>query len=111
MAHDASISYGSAGRGEPLEAADRRRLQELSRKPDRSAEEQFELGGLRARARGSTAADRQLAYETANDARLTEKPTSSKTSGTSGGRRERATDSEYQQNLEWMRRYDRENPW
>ena len=67
---------------DPLSDTDRARLQTLAGKGDRSAQEQFELGGLRARARHAPASRRVLEDIRHQPAPAKPKPTNQPATGT-----------------------------
>jgi hypothetical protein len=67
MPQNASLDYGASRKPDQLSDGDRQRLRELSRRRGLSADEGFELGALRARAR-TTQAGRQV-LEDANHSR------------------------------------------
>jgi hypothetical protein len=60
MREDVSGSYGPARAGEPLTEQEVGRLRQLTGRPTRTTDEQYELGGLRARARSSESGRKAL---------------------------------------------------
>lgn len=57
---DVGITYGANRRAEPLSEAEQQRLRDLTGKRTRTPQEQYDLGGLRARARSDPAGRRLL---------------------------------------------------
>jgi hypothetical protein len=55
-----TLRYGAARGGEPLTDAEVGRLRQLTSRPTRTADEQYELGALRARARSSESGRKAL---------------------------------------------------